>query len=87
MSNSFFDIVLILILTRGMNIYLGNLNYKVKAEDLTRLAEQYGNVANTRIITDRETGRSRGFGFVEMDENDAQAAIEALNEQNLWVVS
>ena len=50
-----------------MNIYLGNLNFKVKAEDLTALVQQYGSVANARIITDRETGRSRGFGFVEMD--------------------
>ena len=64
-----------------MNIYLGNLNFKVKAEDLTALVQQYGSVANARIITDRETGRSRGFGFVEMDDEEALAAIEALNEQ------
>ena len=63
-----------------MNIYLGNLNFKVKAEDLTALVQQYGSVANARIITDRETGRSRGFGFVEMDDEEALAAIEALNE-------
>lgn len=64
-----------------MNIYLGNLSYKVKSEDLTALVAQYGAATNARIIMDRETGRSRGFGFVEMSDDDALAAIEALNEQ------
>lgn len=64
-----------------MNIYLGNLSYKVKSEDLTALVAQYGAATNARIIMDRETGRSRGFGFVEMSDDNALAAIEALNEQ------
>lgn len=64
-----------------MNIYLGNLSYKMKSEDLTALVAQYGAATNARIIMDRETGRSRGFGFVEMSDDDALAAIEALNEQ------
>lgn len=64
-----------------MNIYLGNLSYKAKSEDLTTLVAQYGAATNARIIMDRETGRSRGFGFVEMSDDDALAAIEALNEQ------
>lgn len=64
-----------------MNIYISNLNFKTKNESLQELFAQYGEVSSANIITDRETGRSRGFGFVEMS-NDAegQAAIDALNE-------
>ena len=63
------------------NIYVGNLPWQATAEDLTQLFEQYGQVAKAQIITDRETGRSRGFGFVEMaTDAEAQAAIEGLNE-------
>ncbi|PDP77952.1 RNA recognition motif domain-containing protein [Porphyromonas gingivalis] len=66
----------------SMNIYVGNLNYRVREEDLTGLLQQYGAVTSARVITDRETGRSRGFGFVEMeDENDARHAIEELFDQ------
>src|SRR5215813_9791141 len=62
------------------NIYVGNLAWAVTADDLLELFGQHGKVARAQVITDRETGRSRGFGFVEM-ENDAEAqkAIDALN--------
>jgi RNA recognition motif-containing protein len=62
------------------NIYVGNLPWATTADDLLELFGKYGKVVNTQVITDRDTGRSRGFGFVEM-ENDAEAqqAIEALN--------
>jgi RNA recognition motif-containing protein len=62
------------------NIYVGNLTWECTADDLLALFQEHGNVARAQVITDRETGRSRGFGFVEM-ENDAEAqkAIEALN--------
>jgi RNA recognition motif-containing protein len=62
------------------NIYVGNLAWGVTNEDLLELFGQYGKVLKAQVITDRETGRSRGFGFVEM-ENDPEAenAIQALN--------
>lgn len=63
-----------------MNIYVANLNWKTIDGSLRALFEQYGEVSSARIITDRETGRSRGFGFVEMpDEEQGQQAIEAIN--------
>ena len=63
-----------------MNIYIGNLNYRVREADLQQVMEEYGAVDSVKIIKDRETGKSKGFGFVEMG-NDAQAkqAIEELN--------
>jgi RNA recognition motif-containing protein len=64
-----------------MNIYVSNLNYRTKSESLQALFEQYGEVSSANIITDRESGRSRGFGFVEMPNDDeARAAIEATND-------
>lgn len=64
----------------GKNLYVGNLSYSVTNEDLTQLFEQFGTVSSARVISDRETGRSKGFGFVEMpDDAEAQAAIDALN--------
>ena len=62
------------------NIYVGNLAWGATADDLLELFGKHGKVARAQVITDRETGRSRGFGFVEM-ESDAEAdkAIEALN--------
>src|ERR1700704_3972143 len=62
------------------NIYVGNLVWDATHDDLLELFGQYGKVSRAQVISDRETGRSRGFGFVEM-ENDAEAqkAIEALN--------
>jgi len=63
-----------------MNIYVGNLSWNTDDRSLTDLFSQYGQVESARIIEDRETGRSRGFGFVEMpDDNEGRAAIEALN--------
>ena len=62
------------------NIYVGNLAWSVSNEDLLELFGQYGKVIRAQVITDRETGRSRGFGFVEMENDDeAQRAIDALN--------
>jgi RNA recognition motif-containing protein len=62
------------------NIYVGNLVWDATADDLLALFQEHGAVARAQVITDRETGRSRGFGFVEMDnDGEAQAAIDALN--------
>jgi RNA recognition motif-containing protein len=63
-----------------MSIYVGNLSYEVKEEDLRHVFAEYGTVKNVQLPIDRETGRVRGFGFVEM-ESDAEetAAIEALD--------
>jgi RNA recognition motif-containing protein len=62
------------------NIYVGNLVWDATSDDLLNLFQEHGKVTRAQVITDRETGRSRGFGFVEM-ENDAEAqkAIEALH--------
>jgi RNA recognition motif-containing protein len=63
-----------------MAIYVGNLSYDATADDLTAVFAEYGGVKRAQIPTDRETGRSRGFGFVDMDSNDEEsAAIEALD--------
>ncbi|HIK34013.1 MAG TPA: RNA-binding protein [Oscillatoriales cyanobacterium M59_W2019_021] len=63
-----------------MSIYVGNLPYKVGQEELKEIFTEYGTVANVHIPSDRETGRSRGFGFVEMEnEGDEQKAIDALD--------
>jgi len=62
------------------SIYVGNLPWRTTAEDLRALFEPYGVVENSRIVTDRETGRSRGFGFVDMAEQEpAQKAIAELH--------
>lgn len=60
-------------------LYFGNLPWKVTNEDLTQAVAQHGEVISARIATDRETGRSRGFGFVEVPADQAQAVIDALN--------
>ena len=61
-----------------MNIYISNLNFATKDESLRNLFAGYGDVSSANIITDRETGRSRGFGFVEMpDETQGRSAIDA----------
>jgi len=66
------------------NIYVGNLPFSATEEELREMFGAHGEVARTSIITDRETGRSRGFGFVEMpDDSSAQAAIEALNGKDM----
>ena len=59
-----------------MNLYVGNLSWGVDDDGLKNFFEKYGEVTSARVITDRETGRSRGFGFVEMPDAAAQAAIE-----------
>ncbi len=62
------------------NIFVGNLPYSATEEQLQSLFEQYGAVSRVKIITDRDTGRSRGFGFVEMDnDEEGDRAIEATN--------
>jgi RNA recognition motif-containing protein len=62
------------------NIYVGNLVWDATADDLLALFQSFGAVARAQVITDRETGRSRGFGFVEMDnDQEAQTAIDNLN--------
>ena len=64
-----------------MNIYISNLSFKVEDSDLRQLFEEYGEVSSAKVITDRYTGRSRGFGFVEMPDNEAaQKAITELNQ-------
>ena len=64
----------------GKKIYVGNLSYSVSDQDLGEVFAQYGNVESARIVTDRESGRSKGFGFVEMSTDDeAKEAIEKLN--------
>jgi len=60
------------------NLYVGNLPYTTTADDLRAAFAQFGPVSRAQVITDRETGRSRGFGFVEMDEG-ADAAIDGMN--------
>ena len=63
-----------------MNIYVGNLNYRVREEDLKQVMEEYGVVDSVKIIKDRETGKSKGFGFVEIADDAAGAkAIAELN--------
>jgi RNA recognition motif-containing protein len=65
----------------GTKLYCGNLNYNVSSSDLEQLFSQFGSVESAQVIADRDTGRSKGFGFVEMaTEAEAQAAISGLNE-------
>jgi RNA recognition motif-containing protein len=66
----------------GKKLYVGNLTYGVNESDLEQLFAPFGTVQSAQVIQDRETGRSKGFGFVEMDtEAQAQAAIEALHDR------
>ena len=66
-----------------MNIYVGNLPYGITDDDLRDSFTPYGTVDSARVITDRDSGRSKGFGFVEMPSNaEAEAAIQALNGQD-----
>ncbi len=67
-----------------MNIFVGNLNYKVKEEELQEIFQEYGTVDSVKLITDRMTGRSKGFGFVEMpNDTEAEKAINELHEGEL----
>jgi RNA recognition motif-containing protein len=66
----------------GSKLYVGNLSYNVTSSDLEQLCAQHGTVQSAEVIQDRDTGRSKGFGFVQMGSDDeAQAAISALNGQ------
>jgi RNA recognition motif-containing protein len=65
------------------SIYVGNLSYDSNEDSLRTLFEQYGDVVSAKVITDRDTGRSRGFGFVEMEGEDCQSAIQALDGYEL----
>ncbi len=65
----------------GRKLYCGNLSFRVDSSSLEELFSQYGQVQSAQVITDRETGRSKGFGFVEMSSDaEAQAAIDGLHE-------
>ena len=67
-------------LEQRMKIYVGNLPWAIDDPQLEELFAEYGEVNSANVVMDRETGRSRGFGFVEMGDDDARAAISALNE-------
>jgi len=68
----------------GTRLYVGNLSYQTGSSELQELFQQHGSVVSAEVISDRETGRSKGFGFVEMGSDDeAQAAIAALNGQDV----
>src|SRR4051794_41856035 len=67
-----------------MKLYVGNLSYSMSDSDLQNLFEQHGTVQSAQIIIDRDTGRSKGFGFVEMSTaQEGQAAIQALHDQDI----
>ncbi|HRJ29104.1 MAG TPA: RNA-binding protein [Cyclobacteriaceae bacterium] len=67
-----------------MNIFVAKLNFKTRTEDLQNAFAQYGEVSSVKIVKDRDTGRSKGYGFVEMpNDAEAQAAIDGLNEKEL----
>ncbi len=63
-----------------MNIFVSNLNFRTRKEDLIELFSPYGEISAARIILDKVTRRSKGYGFVEMSDEDGQKAIEALNK-------
>jgi RNA recognition motif-containing protein len=66
----------------GKKLYVGNLAYSVTSSELEQLFSQFGSVQSAQVIQDRETGRSKGFGFVEMSsDSEAQAAVQGLNDQ------
>ncbi len=66
----------------GQKLYVGNLSYSVSSSGLEQLFSEHGTVVSAQVIQDRDTGRSKGFGFVEMgSDEEANAAIQALNDQ------
>jgi RNA recognition motif-containing protein len=68
----------------GKRLYVGNISFQCSEADLEDAFSPFGTVENTAVVTDRDTGRSRGFGFVEMGTDaEAEAAVEALNETEL----
>ena len=67
-----------------MNIYVGNLPYRISEDEIRDVFGAHGEVSSVKIIIDRDTGRSKGFGFVEMPDDDAaRAAIDACNEMEV----
>ena len=67
-----------------MNIYVGNLSYQMTEDELREAFAEYGDVSEVKVLSDRETGRSRGFGFVEMpNQSEGEAAIAQLNGKDL----
>jgi len=67
-----------------MNVYVSNLSFNTDNDGLKKLFEQFGKVSSARVISDKETGRSRGFGFVEMDsDEEGNAAIKGLNNKEI----
>lgn len=67
-----------------MNMYVSNLGFHTSEDDLRKLFEQFGQVSSAKIITDRDTGKSRGFGFVEMDsESEANQAMSKLSGKEI----
>ena len=67
-----------------MNIFIAGISYNLSNDDLEKLFEEFGEVTSARIVMDRETGRSKGFGFVEMtNDEEGNAAIAALNEKEI----
>lgn len=67
-----------------MNMYVSNLSFHTSEDDLRKLFEAFGAVSSAKVITDRETGRSRGFGFVEMNSAaEAEAAMKGLNNKDI----
>lgn len=70
--------------SRDLNIYVGNLSYQASEDEIRQAFEAHGQVSAVNIIKDRETGRSRGFAFVEMpDQSEGEAAINAINQQEI----
>src|SRR4029450_7158970 len=68
----------------GNKLYVGNLSYNVRDDDLQQAFAQYGTVSSAKVMMDRDTGRSKGFGFVEMGSDpEAQSAIQGMNGQSL----
>jgi RNA recognition motif-containing protein len=67
-----------------MNIYIGNLNFKIQEDQIRSIFEDFGEVSSVKIIRDRETSRSKGFGFVEMpNDGEGEAAINSLNQSDV----
>ena len=66
-----------------MKLYVGNLSYQVSDAKLEELFAAFGEVRSAQVVMDRDTGRSKGFGFVEMDDAGAQAAIQGMHEQTV----
>jgi cold-inducible RNA-binding protein len=68
----------------GKKLYVGNLTYRMSSSELEQLFSQYGSVQSAEVISDRDTGRSKGFGFVEMStEAEAKAAIDSLHDHEV----